>query len=126
MTLKAGSTFTAGPYKIDARPFNQHGKFHISNGDYVIATAMGQTPSCETEARAHAEFIAESFTVAHETGLTPRQLAEQRDELLAALHHAREAIEYGAPEFEATGEGGKLTLDIIDAAISKATDGGAL
>lgn len=35
---------------------------------------------------ANAEFIAEAFTVAHETGLTPRQLAEQRRDLLEALH----------------------------------------
>lgn len=34
---------------------------------------------------ANAELIAEAFSVATETGLTPRQLAEQRAELLEAL-----------------------------------------
>lgn len=33
----------------------------------------------------NANLIAEAGTVYHETGLTPRQLAEQRDELLEAL-----------------------------------------
>lgn len=37
------------------------------------------------EARANARLIAEAGTVYHETGLTPRQLAEQRGELVAAL-----------------------------------------
>lgn len=41
---------------------------------------------------ADAKFIAESFNVYHETGLTPRQLADQRAELLEALHEGRRAI----------------------------------
>lgn len=41
----------------------------------------------DSEAQAHADhcLIAEAGTVYHETGLTPRQLADQRAELLAAL-----------------------------------------
>lgn len=35
--------------------------------------------------KSNAALIAEAGTVYHETGLTPRQLAEHRDELLAAL-----------------------------------------
>lgn len=37
---------------------------------------------------ANANLIAESFNVAHETGLTPRQLADQRAELLEAAQFA--------------------------------------
>jgi hypothetical protein len=37
------------------------------------------------EARANAALIAEAGTVFHETGLTPRQLLEQRDELVELL-----------------------------------------
>jgi hypothetical protein len=39
----------------------------------------------QREAVANANLIAEAFTVAHETGLTPRQLAERCKELEAAL-----------------------------------------
>lgn len=48
------------------------------------------------------------------------RLISAAPEMLAALHHAIDAIEYGCPEFEAMGENGKLTLDIIKAAITKA------
>ena len=37
------------------------------------------------EIEANAELISEAGTVYHETGLTPRELKEQRDELLKAL-----------------------------------------
>lgn len=37
------------------------------------------------EADDNARLVAEMFAVHHETGLTPRQLAEQRAELLEAL-----------------------------------------
>lgn len=36
--------------------------------------------------RANAEFIAEAFTVAHETGMTPRQMAERIAELEAGVN----------------------------------------
>lgn len=39
----------------------------------------------ETEAKANAILIYEAFNVHHNTGLSPVQLVEQRDELLAAL-----------------------------------------
>ena len=38
---------------------------------------------------ANASLIAEAFNVATETGLTPRQIADQRSELLAALKSIR-------------------------------------
>jgi hypothetical protein len=43
-------------------------------------------------------------------------------DLLFALQHAQEAIECMCPEFEALGLGGKRTLDLIAAAITKATE----
>ena len=39
----------------------------------------------ETEAKANAILIYEAFNVHHDTGLSPVQLVEQRDELLQAL-----------------------------------------
>lgn len=44
------------------------------------------------ERNANAALIAEAFNVAHETGLTPRQLAEQRAELLAICHELATAL----------------------------------
>lgn len=51
----------------------------------ICAVEVGYVGKHETEQRANADLIAEAGTVAHETGLTPRQLAEQRVGLLAAL-----------------------------------------
>jgi len=39
-----------------------------------------------------AAIIAEAFNVAHETGLTPRQLAEQREKLLAIVKELRSEL----------------------------------
>jgi 5'-3' exonuclease len=50
---------------------------------------------------ADAELISEAFNVATETGLTPRQLAEQRAELLEALKNLLTgALDIRGIEFE--------------------------
>lgn len=46
----------------------------------------------ENQAEANARLIAEAGTVATETGLTPRQLAEQRAELLAEAKWALDVL----------------------------------
>lgn len=46
--------------------------------------------------RNHADntaFIVEAFNVAHETGKTPRQLADERAELIAALRKSHEGMD---------------------------------
>ena len=48
--------------------------------------------SCVAEMAANARLIAEAGTVLHETGLTPRQLAEQRAALLEALKKCEYAL----------------------------------
>jgi hypothetical protein len=45
-----------------------------------------------TEWRANTELIAEAFNTAHETGLTPRQLADERAELIKALADCAESL----------------------------------
>lgn len=50
---------------------------------------MGRVPS--EEAAANAEFIAEAGTVANETGLMPRELLAQRDELLQVVELLKKA-----------------------------------
>jgi len=57
----------------------------------------------------------DSVEIAHETGLTPRQLAEQRADLLAALKHIRGQAKRNAPNPDEI-------YFVADQAISKATD----
>lgn len=45
------------------------------------------------DAQANADFIAEAGTVANETGLMPRELLAQRDELLRSLEAALDAVQ---------------------------------
>lgn len=49
----------------------------VHDGKYLICESVPLS--------ANAQLIAEAGTVAHETGLTPRQLLQQRDELREAL-----------------------------------------
>ncbi len=71
----------------------QHEKGWGWNGDVcavfgvaIVIGATGEDPAKDrSEKESKAELIAEAFNVATETGLTPRQLAEQRNELLEAL-----------------------------------------
>lgn len=112
MTSKAGHTFTAGPVyaEIIGSPrvmaTDEKGSWPICDirgWGHLTGKGSGALGLPHDEAAAiqdaHAHFIAEAFTVLRETGLTPRQLAEQinvvevqrglaetqRDELLAAV-----------------------------------------
>lgn len=89
--MTGGGKVTAGPWFVDldedgAAWFWRRGEM----GERVLLldgrTRRDRTPSwvhCDNPA--DARLIAEAGTVYHETGLTPRQLAEQRGELVAAL-----------------------------------------
>ena len=86
-TFTSKHAFTAGPAKVRGRTvMNAHG--------VKIATATVHSGAknfkTDAEAEANANLIAEAFNVAHETGLTPRQLAERCKELEGVL--ARSAI----------------------------------
>lgn len=66
---------------------------------------------------ANAKLIAEAGTVHHETGLTPRQLVEQRDALAAALGEIcglSPAIRFGGPD--------PMDLEELSDALSSAVD----
>ena len=79
---------TEGKIVADKAPF-----FNYPN-DVRMAVTLESNPSCHisivfgtevNETKANAELIAESFNVANETGLTPRELLNQRNDLLEAL-----------------------------------------
>jgi len=57
----------------------------LENLGIVVAFLHGAGPDETIEARNNAALLGESLTVRNELGLTPRQLAEQRAELLEAL-----------------------------------------
>ena len=62
---------------------------HASGEGNFLKT--GDNPKFE-EACANAHLIAEAGNVYHETGLTPRQLADQRAELLALLVESQTSV----------------------------------
>lgn len=74
---------TPGPWEYVGEGFTDAGGRFLeivdANGEAIIGEYGG--PSSEDDAR----LIAEAGTVFHETGLTPRELAAQRAELLGAL-----------------------------------------
>lgn len=88
---------TPGPWKPD---FKQIGLVTAENGAEV-AKCKRLTGLVELQDRAR--LIAEAGTVHHETGLTPRQLVEQRDALVEALglllHEVDESAIAGAKDF---------------------------
>jgi hypothetical protein len=75
----------------------------------------------EHEFAANAALIAEAGTVFHETGLTPRQLAEQRAELLAALIAIRDA----GRDWHGWHEMYYDAIELARAALAKAEKGGS-
>jgi hypothetical protein len=125
MTPKAGHTFTAGPWDYFVGNANGRGLVRVEAaissddaGEHICSFPRG------SKGEAHAALLAEAGTVLHEAGLTPRQLAEQRDELLAALQWALAELDkstsYAHP-------GQFLACDTrARAAIAKATAGGAV
>ncbi|AOV02432.1 hypothetical protein BI380_14325 [Delftia tsuruhatensis] len=74
-------------------------------------------PHWDLPQRANAALIAEAGTVHHETGLTPRQLVEQRDALAATLGEIcglSPAIRFGGPD--------PMDLEELSDALSSAVD----
>lgn len=57
---------------------------HGPHGFLIDCNVPSTYPVSPAEQEANTAFVAEAGTVLHETGLTPRQLVDQRVELLAA------------------------------------------
>lgn len=57
----------------------------VGGSNVTIWSEDGVTRLASCDKPEDATFIAEAFNVAHETGRTPRQLADERGKLLAAL-----------------------------------------
>ena len=72
---------TKGPWKVSWADY----KLAITDQDARVIAFPNLQNEDGDEDEANALFIAEAGTVAEETGLSPRQLADQRADLLAAL-----------------------------------------
>ena len=72
-----------GPYSVYAN--RQKGYTVNAKHGFPVADAPVAEGLTEQDAAAHAELILEAFTVAHETGLTPRQMAERITQANEAL-----------------------------------------
>ena len=86
---------TSGPFvvrKDHNYPFDWEIVKPVENSDvpWYVATLHGHPD--DGDAECNARFVAEAFNVADETGLTPRQLADQRDALLAALESVMDRL----------------------------------
>lgn len=89
MTAKPtpGPYYLAGDDATDCPMHKNSGLALIDTGrefDFTIARLMEWN---------NAKFLHDALTVYHETGLTPRQLADQRAELMAALEECSSELE---------------------------------
>lgn len=91
--MAASSKPTPGPVMVHE---GGRGYGYVRDAQYRPICAYGTARMDVEESAANADLIAEAINVHHETGLTPRELQKQRDELLAALKEARDALN-GAP-----------------------------
>lgn len=96
------SGHTPGPWRIDPRPFSGYGAVHVSGGQYIVAKALGQTQSCETEATANARLIAAAPDLLAALQSIVASLAEHDDE--GMIEHAEQMIAARTAIAEATGE----------------------
>jgi hypothetical protein len=99
---------------------------HINNKGEWFPKDEGYHGRSQNNMLADAFLISEAGTVLHETGLTPRQLVEQRAALLEALRSTRGvlacALKSAAPDFFETDEdvSDHIQIKKIDAAIALA------
>jgi len=101
---------TARPWKIDPRPFRNHGLIHISNGEYIVAKALGQTVTCETEAEATAALIVEAVNAYEPLKARLAEVAGQRNELASKLSHLVDSLKHAeARALDAEARWAKLT-----------------
>jgi len=81
---------TPGPCIVGPVTGEYRHRLYCDDGRVFIAETSGHGGHDADERRA--EVMADAFNVYTETGLTPRELAEQRDELMKALVHCHDAI----------------------------------
>lgn len=97
--MSEASKPTPGPWFEHREGFSTvYVEARIGGGMVQEVAACGPTDAGQYQQAANARLIAEAGTVHHETGLTPRQLVEQRDALA-------EVVASVVAYFDAPGDG---------------------
>jgi hypothetical protein len=84
--------WTRGPWEVVHFGSKHHFVLDVRAGKHSEQPICAMYESKSEEYQANAALIAEAGTAANETGLTPRQLADQRVDLLAACIWAEGAL----------------------------------
>jgi len=85
---------TPGPWWVDEHGGLRHGVAHARDTVPVMGVALlsGNVSERVRQAEANRDLLFEAGTVFHETGLSPRQLAERNAELVEALLLVRDYV----------------------------------
>lgn len=120
-------SITKGKWEVEfrdkLRAIGRPESLEIMAGDHCVVcmTEEDETFAGLThEDVANAKLMAEAGTVYNETGYTPRQLAEQKADLLAACEMAEQCTHPGGIEGMSINEAAILVRDTLKAAIAKA------
>lgn len=89
------SKITSGVWTIKQ---NKKQDYYVSGSSWlklckVYNIVSKITPETQIESKANAEIIAEAGTITNQCGFSPKQLLEQRDELLKALSQLYNALD---------------------------------
>lgn len=111
---------TPGPWATHREGFSTiYIQASIGGGWVQEIAACGPTNDGSAQQEANARLIAEAGTVFHNTGLSPVQLVEQRDELMAALRKMVAVHEYPADNLLQPSKE-QLWISMANAALSMA------
>lgn len=95
---------TAGPWDYFVGNANGRGRVRVEAanssedaGEHICSFPRG------AKGEAHAALVAEAGTILHDTGLTPRGLAEQRAEFLTVVRYFNKAVHDARDALEASG-----------------------
>lgn len=93
--MSEASKPTPGPWFEHREGFSTvYVEARIGGGMVQEVAACGPTDAGQYQQAANARLIAEAGTAHHETGLTPRQLVEQRDALAEALEDVAASLSW--------------------------------
>lgn len=95
--MSEASKPTPGPWTVSGLGGPWESTLRIRAPSWGLVAQIGVDPGMphwDLQQRANAALIAEAGTVHHETGLTPRQLVEQRDALAKALEDVAASLSW--------------------------------
>lgn len=116
---------TPGKWNYNEDTYKVWSEINRNDNNPIICDTSFTHSIRESERTPNGKLIAEAGTVANETGLTPRELQKQRDELLEACKWAMDQFKTLAdmgryPEFMLANNGGNGITPLVNA-INNAT-----